>query len=99
MLLWALIACGPKGGKVQTYEVYDGSTHVLTFADGPGPLMSTAALPPGQEPRQHPFLHGTAHSAGHEHMLGSLLSTSTSTQAFIEALKAEGLELQAQKSR
>lgn len=94
MLLWALVACGHKGGKVNTYQVYDGSTHVLTFEDGAGPLMSTAALPPGQEPRQHPFLHGTAHSAGHENLLGSLLSTSTSTQAFIEALKAEGLEVE-----
>jgi hypothetical protein len=95
MLLWALLACGPKpgGSKVTTYHVYDGDTHVLTFEDEPGPLMSTAALPPGQAPRQHPFLSGTAHSAEHEHLLGTLLSTAQSPEGFIAALEQEGLRV------
>lgn len=92
MLLWALLACGPKGGSVKatTYEVYQGDTHVLSFRDEPGVLMSTAALPPGEEPRMHPFLTGTAHSAMHENQLGMLLSTSTSTEEFVEALRRDG---------
>lgn len=92
ILLWALLACGPKKGevKVTTYEVYDGDTHVLTFRDAPGPLLSTAALPPDQAPRQHPFMSGTAHSAMHENQLGMLLSTSSDVDGFVEALQAQG---------
>lgn len=95
LLVWSL-ACGPKGALV--YQVYDGDQRVLTFSEGAGPLLSTAALPPGTEPRQHPFVNGRAHSALHENQLHLALTGSATPGEFIENLEAAGLRVERDKT-
>lgn len=77
-----------------TWAVYDGDQLVLTVTDAPGPLRSTAHLPPFATPAQHPFLTGTAHSASHEPALARALDRAASTAAFLDALRDQGLRIE-----
>lgn len=98
MILFSLlIACGPKGGRL--YEVYDGDQHVLTFEEGPGPLFSTAAPPPNTPPREHPFIHGSAHSALHEHQLHQALTSASTASEFVANLEAQGLRVERKRAQ
>jgi hypothetical protein len=50
----------------QRWKVFDGPTLILEVSSVPGPIISTAAPPPGLKPVTHPFLSATARSAQHE---------------------------------
>ena len=41
---------------VHAWQLFDGETLVLDVSDAPGPILSTAMLPPGMAPVSHPFL-------------------------------------------
>lgn len=74
-----------------SYQVFDGDLLVLEVTDRPGPLLSTAPLPPGVAPVQHPFLSAQALEAGHEHQLAEALQGATDTASFLQALRDQGL--------
>jgi hypothetical protein len=70
--------------------VYDEGTLILEVSDTPGAIVSTAALPPGVAPVQHPFLSASARSAKHEHKLRELLNASKSLPEFLSKLREAG---------
>jgi hypothetical protein len=67
---------------------------VLDIVDEPGPLTSTALLPPGTAPPRHPFLTAAARDADHEHELRELLLDSTSTEDFAQRLRRAGFSVE-----
>lgn len=77
----------------QHWNVYDGSTLVLEVSNVPGPIISTAAPPPGLKPVTHPFLSATARSAQHEHRLREILVASKDLADFLSRLRAAGFEI------
>ena len=81
--------------KTHAWQVYDRDDLILDLSDTPGPLMSTAALPPGVAPKQHPFLTATAHSALHESKLRDLLDASKSVPDFLKHLADAGYSVMA----
>jgi hypothetical protein len=99
-----LAACGARshsqtGGSVKPtdaavaerhWRVFDGDLAILELSDRPGPILSTAAPPPGGEPVTHPFLSATALDAAHEDRLHQLLTGSHSVDEFIAALQRAG---------
>jgi hypothetical protein len=76
------------------WHVYDGATLILDVADQPGPILSTASLPPGVPPRQHPFLSASARSAVHENRLHSLLEAAKDLPGFLASLIAAGFRVE-----
>jgi len=88
---------GTKGTQMTTTEqrwkVYDGSTLILDVSSIPGPIISTAAPPPGLKPVTHPFLSAAARSALHENRLRELLVASKDLEDFISRLRAAGFEV------
>jgi hypothetical protein len=74
------------------YTVLADDVAVLQIVDEPGPLISTSAPPPlpGQEPPPHQFLTATALVATEEHRLRQILLESTSTDDYLERLRAGG---------
>lgn len=99
-------ACGkqdagaPEGGapqgsetapmNTQSWNVYKNGRKVLTVKNEPGPITSTAALPPGKAPRRHPFLSAQALDPAEENDLGMILEESKSFEDFMARLKAAG---------
>ena len=79
--------------EVVTWEVYKGDKMVLKVSNKPGPLTSTAILPPNTEPVTHPFLTAQALDPFEEDNLGKILGESGSFDEFISLLKANGYEL------
>lgn len=102
LLLAALLAVGAGCARTQqvdrsdtvlsahSWKVYDDDTLILDVSDTPGPILSTASLPPGVAPSQHPFLSASARSAKHEHKLRALLNGSKSLQEFLSNLRSAG---------
>lgn len=101
----ALVGCAPtphtsgasatqgsaKGRSLaHAWNVYDGETLILEVHDTPGPLVSTAMLPPGVAPNQHPFLSASARSSIHEHKLRELLEESRDLPDFLRRLEGAG---------
>ena len=76
--------------QTHAWKVYDRDELILDVSDKPGPIMSTAALPPGVSPKKHPFLSATAHSASHESKLRDLLEASKSVPDFLKHLADAG---------
>ena len=77
------------------WKVYDGSQLILEVSDVPGPIISTAAPPPGLKPVTHPFLSATARSAPYEHRLREILNASKDALDFLSRLRAVGFEVRA----
>ena len=77
-------------GSAHAWNVFDGDELILDVNDAPGPLLSTAALPPGVRPTTHPFLSATAHSARHESKLHERLVAAKSLPEFLSLLRADG---------
>lgn len=75
---------------MRAWSVFDGAELILTLTDEPGPIRSTARLPPGVRPVLHPFLSASAREAGHEHQLKALLDASTSVDDYLSRLVAAG---------
>ncbi len=86
---------GTTGGQVaRRWRVFEGEQLVMEVSDVPGPLISTAAPPPGLRPVMHPFLTAASRSAHHEHRLKAILDTATSTADFLDKLRAAGFVVQ-----
>lgn len=77
----------------RTWRVYDGDLEILDVTDRPGPLVSTAPLPPGAAQVMHPFLSATALDAAHEDRLRGLLERSHDVDEFVRLLQAEGFRV------
>lgn len=77
----------------RSWRVYDGDLEILDVTDQPGPLVSTAPLPPGAAPAMHPFLSATALDAGHENQLRELLGRSHDIDDFVHRLEAAGFRV------
>jgi hypothetical protein len=77
----------------QRWKVFDGPTLILEVSSVPGPIISTAAPPPGLKPVTHPFLSATARSAQHEHRLREILVASKDLGDFVSRLRAAGFEV------
>jgi hypothetical protein len=75
------------------WDVYDGSQLILEVSDTPGPILSTAAPPPGLKPVTHPFLSASARSAAHEHRLREILTASRDAPDFLARLRAAGFDV------
>lgn len=75
------------------WDVYKGERKVLWIKNEPGPLMSTALLPPGAKPAAHPFLTATALDANEEDALRGLLEAATDFDEFASLLKKNGYTL------
>ena len=67
------------------FYVYKDGLHVVTIADEPGRLYSTASPPPGGAPK-HPFLDGTAHQALYEGELATLLGRAVNFNEYLNLL-------------
>lgn len=83
------VTTGGQAVKVR-WRVFEGDQLVMEVSDGPGPLISLAAPPPGLRPTLHPFLSASSRSAHHEHRLKQVLDASTSTADFLERLRSAG---------
>lgn len=83
---------------VRSFRVYDGETAILDVTDQPGPILSTAMLPPGVTPATHPFLSGTALDAGHEDKLRTLLVAAHSFDEFVTSLEGAGYRLEPRRA-
>lgn len=76
------------------WNVYDGAELILELSDVPGPLISTAAPPPGLRPMVvHPFLSATARSASHEHRLREIVDASKDVVDVLSRLRAAGYDV------
>lgn len=97
LLALALVFLGCRGGEAPLapgpWEIYKGERLVLTVADGSGPIVSTAAPPPGAPPVHHPFLSASAHAPEEEDALKRILDASESTADFLARLKTAGFEV------
>lgn len=78
------------GASAHAWKVYEGDELVLDVFDKPGTISSTASLPPGVAPKQHPFLSAHARSAAYESKLHALLEASTSLPDFLQRLEGAG---------
>ena len=82
--LWAAQAAGTA------YEVRKGERLVLTFTDRPGPVTSTALLPPGAAPVEQSFITADARAPEEEDKLRRILDGSKNVQDFIARLRQAG---------
>ena len=92
----ALLVLAACAHVTHSWRVYDGDLPILEVSDKPGPITSTAPLPPGTPPATSSFLSAAALDAGHEDQLASLLQSSHSVNEFLDALKAAGFRVVAQ---
>lgn len=95
LALVVLFGCGARQPVTSSHHwrVFDGDVAILELSDRPGPLISTAPLPPGTPPIQHPFLSGTALDASHEDRLRQLLERSRDVAEFRAALTGAGFRV------
>jgi len=82
--------------RVRRFQVYEGRLLVLTIADEPGTLRSTAS-PQGDTPRgsRHAFLDAQAHDAVSEDELRSLLLAASDFDDSLRRLVAAGYDINA----
>lgn len=94
LLALALAVFGCRGETAPAssgpWEVFKGERLVLAVSDGAGPIVSTAAPPPGAPPVRHPFLSASAHAPEEEDALKRILDASESTADFLARLKSAG---------
>jgi hypothetical protein len=79
--------------NAHAWKVLDGDLLILEVTDTPGPIVSTAALPPGVPVRRHPFLSASARSARHENELHKHLEASTTLPDFLGRLRGAGYKV------
>lgn len=78
------------------WRVYDGDLAILEVSDRPGPITSTAMMPPDATPTAHPFLSASALDAGHEDQLRTLLEAAQDLDGFLRALESAGYRVVAE---
>jgi len=99
-LLVAAAGCARKAPEEivaspgQTFNIYKDDRKILTVKNEPGPLLSTAILPPGTPPPKHPFLSGSALYAPEEGNLREILEQSAGFDDFLKRLKARGYRVE-----
>jgi hypothetical protein len=82
--------------SVRRFHVYEGGRLVLTVADEPGALLSTAAPPVATPPGvPHPFLDAQAHDAVSEDELRRILLAASDFDDFLRRLLAAGYDINA----
>lgn len=86
----ATVADAKEPPAPRRYQVLKNGQLVLEVVDVPGPLVSTAILPPGMQPVQHPFLTATARAAFEESALREILDRSTTFDDFLRRLTEGG---------
>ena len=80
-----------NSGGVSTWSVYNkAGKEVLRVKNVPGPLISTAVLPPNTPPVLNPFLSATALDPFEEDALRDILEKSRNFDEFIGNLKKSG---------
>lgn len=79
---------------MHAWSIYDGADLILTLTDEPGPITSTARLPPGSAPVTHPFLSAAARDAGYENQLKVLLDQSSSVGDYLTRLQGAGFRVE-----
>ena len=89
-----LLAAEATAQTVHRYNVLKAGRLVLTVSDVPGPIVSTAALPPGASPAQHPFLSATAQAPEEENALHQILEQSKDFDDFLRRLRDGGYTVQ-----
>lgn len=72
------------------WDVYKDGRKVLEIKNEPGPLTSTALLPEGATPPQHPFLTAASRDPNEEDRLRTLLDRSQNFEEFLRLLRYEG---------
>ncbi len=75
------------------WNVFDGDVLILEVHDTPGPIVSTASLPPGVPAARHAFLSASARSALHEHGLREQLNAAKSLPDFLSRLRGSGYKV------
>ncbi len=85
---------GAKTEAVHSYNVLKAGRLVLVVSDAPGPIVSTASLPPGASPAKHPFLSGTAYVPEEEDALRKILNESKDFNDFLRRLRDGGYTVQ-----
>lgn len=91
-----LAACKPGGDSLEpgsAWDVFKGDKKVLWMKNAPGPILSTAMLPPGAKPTQHKFITATAHDPMEENALGELLGEAKDFAHYVSLLKAKGYKV------
>jgi hypothetical protein len=86
-------ASSESTANAHAWKVLDGDSLILEVKDTPGPILSTAALPPGVPARRHPFLSASARSARHENELHELLEAATTLPDFLSRLRGAGYKV------
>jgi hypothetical protein len=86
----ALLVLAACAHVTHSWRVYDGDLPILEVSDKPGPITSTAPLPPGTPPATNAFLSAAALDAGHEDQLASLLAGAHDLKEFLHALEGAG---------
>jgi hypothetical protein len=87
---------GIPARKERCFYVYDGEHLVLTVAEAPGVLRSSAPPPPsGARPPTHPFLDAQAHDPATEDELAAILARCQDFDAYVVALIEVGYDLAA----
>jgi len=72
------------------WQVFDGSLLILELSDRPGPIASTADLPPGTPPVTSSYMSATARDAMHEGALREILDASPDLATFLAGLRRAG---------
>ena len=92
LVLALLVACATPMHTTH-WNIYDGDALVLDVSAGPGPIRSTATLPPGAQPTTSAFMSATSHDAGHEDDFHTWLVASHSLDDFLAKARAAGLKV------
>lgn len=79
---------------IPVWNVYKDDKKVLVVKNEPGPIVSTALLPEGQEPIKHPFLSATALDPLEEDNLHTLLEKAQNFDEFISLLRQNGYKFE-----
>jgi|GEM_PF-4469330 len=74
-----------------TWHVYDGQDLVLDVSSHPGPIKSTAHLPPGTSPTTSSFMSAISYDASHEDQFHTILVASHTVDEFLAGVRAAGL--------
>lgn len=80
---------------VRRWKVYRNDVLVLEVTDEPGPIVSTAALPPDPAfvPPTNPYLSASARHPGSESEVHRLLEQARSLEQFLALLTAAGFRV------
>ena len=85
---------GTMATETKIWNVYKNDIKVLIIRDQPGPLISSASMPPGFTPPKHPFLSGRALELVEEGTLQAILDKAKNFDDFISLLRKNGYRVE-----